>query len=556
MAACVLSVLMSGCGGPAPTPVAPPMILPVPPAPPAIQVSRPITFLEQGWSPELIRAWYWRPQGSQLVPYDWFLALEQVRSDKPFRADDLMERFRYITSTADPANPDGLPIGFAKGLDDKGRAWLGFTCAACHTGQIEYHGKKIRIEGGPTLADLAPFRDEVIAAFQATLADDAKFARFAAKVVKAGEPPEKAKVLHDEVRSFVEDMGKLADRSRPKYPEGFGRVDAFTILMNEMLGTVAGEPANYRQPVAPVSYPFLWNAPNLEWVQWNGAVQNAIARNDGEVLIVFGHAEATVKGNDVLIRSTGKVKNLIDLEEWTKTLTPPRWPEEIFGKIDRELARQGGELYVKAGCVTCHANKPPYPMSEPNKYGKTFIKVARTPLADLKTDPVMAENFLSRTAKTGNFAPLFPGTPEIPAWQMVYMGLGKLIEGDLPAAGLDEEQMLAAGGYRETNIPSQANLTGYKTGPLAGIWATAPFLHNGSVASLDQLLLPPDRRMRAFHVGSREFDPVNVGYATTPSADAFEFRTEVPGNSNSGHEYGTTLSDVERKALVEYLKTL
>ena len=351
-------------------------------------------------------------------------------------------------------------------------------------------------------------------------------------------------------------MVKLADRSRPKYPEGFGRVDAFTILMNEILGTVAGEPDNYRPIVAPVSYPFLWNAPKLEWVQWNGAVQNAIARNDGEVLIVFGHADATPKGDDVLIRSTGKIKNLIDLEEWTKTLTPPRWPEEILGPIDRDKARLGGEIYRKAGCATCHADKPPYPESSPNKFGKSFIKVARTPLAELKTDPVMAENFLSRTAKTGKFVKLFGGAPEVPAWQMVYMGLVKLIEGDLPAAGLDEEQILAAGGYRELVIPTKEELLAYKSGPLAGIWATAPYLHNGSVPSLYQLLLPPDQRLKTFHVGSREFDPKNVGFLTGPSADTFEFKTDVPGNANSGHEYGTTLSDEDRWALVEYLKTL
>ena len=318
--------------------------------------------------------------------------------------------------------------------------------------------------------------------------------------------------------------------------------------MNEVLGTVAGEPANYRKVIAPVSYPFLWGAAKLEWVQWNGAVQNPIARNDGEVLIVFGHAETVGEGEDLRVRSSGKIRNLVDLEEWTKTLRPPRWPGEILGQVDAEKARIGEQVYLKAGCAKCHADKPPYPVSPPNKYGKTFTRVARTPLAELKTDPVMAENFLSRTAKTGKFARLFGGAAEVPAWQMVYMGLVKLIEGDLPAAGLTPEQMLEASGYRETVIPTKEELLGYKTGPLAGIWATAPFLHNGSVPSLYQLLLPPDRRIKVFHVGRMEFDPRNVGFESGPSADAFEFRVDVPGNSNSGHEYGTDLPDDERWA--------
>ena len=554
--ACLLCAIppavLGGCAA-AVAPVPPPA-MPVTPAAPA-PASDSVIFLEQGWDSEMIRAWYRTPQGSQLVPYDWFLALEQVDNDRPFRAKELIDRFRYLPREPDAGNPDGLPVGFAKGDDEQGRAWLGFTCAACHTGQVEFKGKKIRIEGGPTLGDLAPFRDEMIAAFKATLADKVRFERFAARVNKPTDPA-RTEALREEVQTFFDGMVKLADRSRPEYPEGFGRVDAFTILMNEMLGTVAGEPDNYRKPVAPVSYPFLWGAPKLEWVQWNGAVQNAIARNDGEVLIVFGHAEATPKGDDVLIRSTGKVKNLIDLEEWTKTLTPPRWPGEILGEIDADKARKGHEIYLKAGCATCHADKPPYPESPPNKFDKTFTKVARTPLAELKTDPVMAENFLSRTAKTGKFVRLFGGAAEVPAWQMVYMGLVKLIEGDLPAAGLDARQMLAAGGFRETIIPTKEELLGYKSGPLAGIWATAPYLHNGSVPSLYQLLLPSKDRVKVFHVGSREFDPKNVGFEAGPTPGAFEFRVDIPGNSNSGHEYGTDLSDDDRRALVEYLKTL
>ena len=116
--------------------------------------------------------------------------------------------------------------------------------------------------------------------------------------------------------------------------------------------------------------------------------------------------------------------------------------------------------------------------------------------------------------------------------------------------------MLAFGGFRETIIPTREELTAYKTGPLAGIWATAPYLHNGSVPSLYQLLLPSKDRVKVFHVGSREFDPKDVGFESGPSPGAFEFRVDVPGNSNSGHEYGTNLSDPERWALVEYLKTL
>ena len=98
----------------------------------------------------------------------------------------------------------------------------------------------------------------------------------------------------------------------------------------------------------------------------------------------------------------------------------------------------------------------------------------------------------------------------------------------------------------------------YKARPLNGIWATAPYLHNGSVPNLYELLLTKDERSDTFYLGSREFDPVNVGFVTAKSsANKFEFDTKLIGNSKEGHEYGTSeLSDPERMELVEYLKTL
>lgn len=96
-----------------------------------------------------------------------------------------------------------------------------------------------------------------------------------------------------------------------------------------------------------------------------------------------------------------------------------------------------------------------------------------------------------------------------------------------------------------------------KARPLDGIWATAPYLHNGSVPTLYDLLLPVDQRLATFYIGSREFDPVKVGYVTTGGPDTFLFDTSLLGNHNIGHTYGTAeLSDTEREELVEYLKSL
>ena len=98
----------------------------------------------------------------------------------------------------------------------------------------------------------------------------------------------------------------------------------------------------------------------------------------------------------------------------------------------------------------------------------------------------------------------------------------------------------------------------YESRALHGIWATAPYLHNGSVPNLWELLTPAHERKKTFMVGSRLFDPKNVGYVTDQSP--FQNATFVAdpananGNGNGGHEYGTGLGAEERWQIIEYLK--
>lgn len=100
---------------------------------------------------------------------------------------------------------------------------------------------------------------------------------------------------------------------------------------------------------------------------------------------------------------------------------------------------------------------------------------------------------------------------------------------------------------------------GYVSVPLDGLWLRAPFLHNGSVPSLADLLDPVDARPAHFWRGDDLYDPVKVGF-TTDGPDARRAGTAydvtLPGNSNAGHVYGTTLPADSKRALLEYLKTL
>ena len=115
-------------------------------------------------------------------------------------------------------------------------------------------------------------------------------------------------------------------------------------------------------------------------------------------------------------------------------------------------------------------------------------------------------------------------------------------------------------------------VAGYKPRPLAGIWATPPYLHNGSVPTIYDLLSPVDERPKTFRVGSREFDPEKVGLAEPDGGNWFELDTSLPGNWNTGHEFndgytewtpdsgpahgliGPKLTHDERMAIIEHLK--
>ncbi|MEO1576761.1 MAG: hypothetical protein AAFU65_17575, partial [Pseudomonadota bacterium] len=97
----------------------------------------------------------------------------------------------------------------------------------------------------------------------------------------------------------------------------------------------------------------------------------------------------------------------------------------------------------------------------------------------------------------------------------------------------------------------------YKARPLDGIWASAPYLHNGSVPTLRDLLEPPDQRPSRFYVGGRELDVERVGLLSPPASDDDRwFDVSERGNGNGGHDYGTALSTEDKDDLIEFLKTL
>jgi hypothetical protein len=111
--------------------------------------------------------------------------------------------------------------------------------------------------------------------------------------------------------------------------------------------------------------------------------------------------------------------------------------------------------------------------------------------------------------------------------------------------------------WRDTLLDTKPPYGPYAARPLYGIWAAAPFLHNGSVPTLYDLLLPPAQRPKTFALGGRQYDPVKLGFVVETSCGQQDCLVDTTrtGDGNGGHLWGTDLSDADRMALLEYLKT-
>ncbi len=526
-----------------------------------------IIYLEQGWSPERRSEFYYTPQGSRLIPYPWMLALEEPDSERLFLDPSHLERLGYITEGAPSAlNTDGLPIGFVKEPSQASeRPWHGLTCAACHTGEVTLRGKRIRVDGGPSLADFQTFTTRLGQALDATLADPKKFERFAGRLKGTN-----LRTLRPELEAFAAGYRKLLAGNWTPDPYGHARLDAFGHILNAVLADALGEPANARIPNAPVSYPFLWTTPQQRYVQWNGIAVNPIGRNTGEVLGVFGQVNLAGPESE-RFRSSVLTANLHALEQWIAELKAPMWPESELGSIDTEKRSRGRELFT-AHCQGCHGGVPyRFTATEENKVGRRLIDVRMVDQKKVGTDPMMLQNFYGRHARTGNLAPKLDGATEQHAGKVLGLVIEEVVKRDFDDRGLGGAQRAEYAGFRfkPDNTPEAPWQwpPAYKAGPLAGIWATAPYLHNGSVPTLYDLLSPEEERPSVFWVGSRELDTLKVGFVSSATdlseadrARLFRFDTTRPGNSNKGHAFPdptqARLNHEDRLALIEFIKTL
>ncbi len=535
-----------------------------------------VTYLAQNWTNEDREYFFFADQGSRLIPYDYFLYLEQADSTALFRSDANMRRLGFIPAQKSKNNPDAFPIGMTRNDD-----YMGPTCAACHTQQVTYQGETIHIDGGQSFIHLNQFLGELTAALKATLDSTDKFTRFQQRILGKSASEREIEALRVDLKKVYEKRQAHMLHNHADIVAGYTRLDAFGAILNQAL-LATGVEGNRNAPNAPTSIPYIWDTPQHDYVEWNGSQSNtgvgALARNIGEVIGVFGNIETETTRwlgfIDGGYTSSIQTSELRKLERVVSQLHSPQWPDS-FPKIDSKLAKQGRRLYEQH-CVQCHLD---IDRTDP----KRTIQVRMSTVSEIKTDPLMAENAIKLTGQSGKFKGrpryYFAGDPlpeEAPAIHIANNIMVGIIKNNPLQAYLAKRDAKKLGHPDVTRPPKYVDgkiiekgqevsdhaLFAYKARPLNGIWTSAPFLHNGSVPNLYQLLLPAKDRLKQFSLGSWEFDPKHVGYVLDSEENDFVFDTSLPGNSNAGHEYGTgaygqpALTEDERWALVEYMKTL
>jgi len=188
------------------------------------------------------------------------------------------------------------------------------------------------------------------------------------------------------------------------------------------------------------------------------------------------------------------------LQAYVTQLDPAKYPFQV----DPQLVARGSESF-QANCAACHA------------FGNTKTGQP-VPLREVGTDKFRLASWTKEAADKFNSLTIYP-------WRYSH--------------------------FRTTD--------GYVAVALDGVWIRAPYLHNGSVPSLADLLAPPEARPKKFTRGFDVYDPLKVGFVSEGSEAqriGFEYDTSLPGNSNQGHIFGTQLPSEEKQALIEFLKTL
>jgi hypothetical protein len=436
------------------------------------------------------------PVGGALPPYWVLSALPSICSDK---APNGFAGFGFIMEPG-----KDRPIGISRrrrlGIDH-----AGLNCATCHTSTL-----RDTADGARRVVLGMPAQQLDLQAFVQFVQDCTLDNRLTADAVRGRLPATGGPSLFERMllRVGLVDRLKtqtlnLRNRIAPILADdvprwGRGRVDTFNpykgVQFNWDLTKVPHD-----ELIGASDFPSLWNQKPREGMHlhWDGDNDSVDERNLSAALGA-GVTPVTVD-HDSLKR----------VRDWIWTLPPPKYPYAV----DQALAARGAPIYQQH-CAECHAD---HRFRDGVKVGSRVGLVEAIETIGTDRHRFDSYTFIFASNQVG----LYPGSE----YQFSH--------------------------FRKT--------IGYANHPLDGIWLRGPYLHNGSVPTLRDLLDPPERRPNAFYRGYDVFDQRKVGFVSDVKEAGGQvftpYDTLVAGNSNSGHVYGTALSDEEKWAIVEYLKT-
>jgi mono/diheme cytochrome c family protein len=392
-----------------------------------------------------------------------------------------------------------MPVGFSK--VDIGVSRVGVNCALCHTATV-----RAAPADAPMVYPGAPAHQTGAQEYMRFLVAAASDPRFTAGTILNEIARNVSLSLPDRLLyRFVlipktrRALLRLADDdSAAKREWGRGRTDLVGLAKVTMLR----QPADATIGTADAMP--LWHLQSREanGYQWDRSM--ASLREVVRSSAVIGGASTRWMDIDAVMWDRSEPRqpsSLRQVLEYLNDLQPPKYPFAV----DATLAAAGAMTYA-AACAQCHdangarANSP-------------------IPIAEIGTDRSRLDAWTAASAEA------FNAFGEGHAWK-----------------------------FSSSRQPS----SGYVAPPLDGVWLNAPYLHNGSVPTLSDLLEPPANRPTRFWSGFDVYDQARVGFISDgPDAQRLGTLLDVkqPGNGNGGHTYGTTLSADQKRALIEYLKT-
>jgi mono/diheme cytochrome c family protein len=391
-----------------------------------------------------------------------------------------------------------LPVGFSKRRVIIDRVWL--NCGACHTGTVRDtpdSPPRVLTGMGANTMDL-----QTLIRFLVDSASDPRFSPqfMIPEIERLGDLGFIERLLYKYVAipatrdALLESRDLISFFGRQPSDWGPGRVDTFNPYKVVQFG-FPPEQLSDDEIIGTSDLPSIWRQRDRQ----------------GMDLHWDGNNDSVEERNKSAALGAGVTPTTIDLagigriEDWLLDLDPPAYPYPI----DAALAARGEPIY-RTHCADCHGAG-----------GRDFTgeSVGRVvPIDLIATDRHRLDSYTRELSANQNT--LFSGYP----WRFSR--------------------------FRKTN--------GYASMPLDGLWLRGPYLHNGSVPTVRDLLEPPERRPEVFYRGYDVIDRQRLGFVSDVAVEGsrgfFEFDTTAGGNGNLGHTYGVDLSPEEKDALVEYLK--